>query len=39
MRAMVAARDMRGNAGFAVEAIEHNALVELLKRYHRYDSP
>jgi D-aminopeptidase len=33
---MVAARDMRGEGGHYANALPHEALVRLLKRYGRY---
>ncbi len=36
--AMVAARDMQGEAGRYAKAIDHDALVKLLKRYGRYQA-
>ncbi|MGO4551295.1 P1 family peptidase [Lysobacter sp. 2RAF19] len=36
VNAMVAARDMRGEGGRYAKAIDHDALVRLLKQYNRY---
>ncbi|GAB3089085.1 DmpA family aminopeptidase [Lysobacter terrae] len=36
VNAMIAARDMRGEGGRYAKAIDHAALVRLLKRYNRY---
>jgi len=36
VNAMVAARDMHGEAGRYANAIDHDALVRLLKQYGRY---
>jgi D-aminopeptidase len=36
---LIAARDMQGNDGFIAKAIDHAALVALLKRYGRYAPP
>jgi D-aminopeptidase len=38
VNAMIAARDMRGEGGRYAKAIDHDALVRLLKRYGRYES-
>jgi D-aminopeptidase len=39
VNAMVAARDMRGQEGRYAKAIDHDALVGLLKRYGRWEKP
>lgn len=39
VNAMVAARDMRGDGGHYAKAIDHGALVRLLKQYRRYQPP
>ncbi len=39
VNAMVAARDMQGDGGHHAMAIPHDRLVELLKRYGRYQPP
>jgi D-aminopeptidase len=39
VNAMVAARDMRGHGGNYAKAIDHAALVALLKRYGRHEPP
>ena len=39
VNAMVAARDMRGEAGHYARAIPHKELVRLLKRFGRYSRP
>ena len=39
VNAMVAARDMVGDGGHSAKALPHDALVELLKRYGRGDTP
>jgi D-aminopeptidase len=39
VNAIVAARDMDGNAGHAMKALPHDALVELLGRYGRVTTP
>ena len=39
VNAMVAARDMRGEGGRYANAIPHDALVRLLKRFGRYRAP
>jgi D-aminopeptidase len=39
VNAMVAARDMQGQDGHYAKAIPHDQLVELIKRYHRLDTP
>ena len=39
VNAMVAARDMQGDGGHYAKAIDHDALVRLLKQYRRYQPP
>jgi len=39
VNAMVAARDMQGDGGHYAKAIDHAALVRLLKQYRRYQPP
>ena len=39
VNAMVAARDMQGTAGRSAQALPHDALVRLLKKYGRYAPP
>ncbi|OGT58127.1 MAG: aminopeptidase [Gammaproteobacteria bacterium RIFCSPHIGHO2_12_FULL_63_22] len=39
VNAMVAARDMRGQDGHYAKAIPHDQLVELIKRYQRFERP
>lgn len=39
VNAMIAANDMQGTQGHDVKAISHPALIELLKRFNRYQSP
>jgi D-aminopeptidase len=39
VNAMIAARDMRGDNGHYAKAISHPALIQLLKRFNRYQPP
>jgi D-aminopeptidase len=39
VNAMIAARDMRGTEGHFAQALPHDALVSLLKRFRRWQSP
>jgi D-aminopeptidase len=39
VNAMVAARDMQGMEGHSAQALPHDALVRLLKKYGRYAPP
>jgi D-aminopeptidase len=39
VNAMVAARDMDGNAGTSAKALPHDALVALMQRYGRGSTP
>jgi D-aminopeptidase len=39
VNAMVAARDMQGTEGHKAQALPHDALVKLLKKYGRWSTP